>query len=160
MPTRRIALVYPASVPWIARCLDGIRRYAREKGGWHLYSSPPTLRGAGESALTLHSMRGWKGDAIIVATSDARELRTARQMGLPVVNLAGGRAQPLGVPRVMIDHAEAGRLAAEHLLSRGLGHLAFFGWKNSWYSEQRYLGFRERAGRGGRGLRDFSPVPA
>ncbi len=146
---RKIALVYPASVPWIARCLDGIRRYAREKGGWHLYSSPPTLRGAEESALTLHSMRGWKGDAIIAATNDAGELRAARRMGIPVVNLAGGLAKSFGVPRVMVDHAKAGRMAADHLLARGLRTLAFFGWKGLWYSEQRCAGFRARAGEAG-----------
>jgi LacI family transcriptional regulator len=147
--TRRIALVYPASVPWIARCLDGVRRYAREHGGWHLFSSPPTLAGAAESALTLHSMRGWKGDGILAATSDEAELRNARKMGFPVVNLAGSSAKSFGVPRVMVNHFQAGQMAADHLLSRGLRHLAFFGWKALWYSEQRCAGFCERAAEAG-----------
>lgn len=147
--SRRIALVYPASVPWIARCLDGIRQYADEQGGWHLFSSPPTLRGAEESALTLRAMRGWKGDAIIAATNDESELRAARTMGIPMINLAGGLAKSFGIPRVMVDHAAAGRMAAEHLVSRGLRHLAFFGWRNLWYSEQRCRGFMERAAAAG-----------
>jgi LacI family transcriptional regulator len=144
-PSRRVAILYPASVPWFAHCLDGIRRYARDHGEWQIISSPPTLSGAEESALTLRSMRGWKGDAIIVASNDQRELRQARRMAIPVVNLAGGLRGPYGVPRVMVNHFAAGRMAAEHLLGRGLRHLAFFGWSNLWYSEERQRGFFERA---------------
>ena len=122
---RRVAILYPASVPWFARCLDGIRRYAQHDGNWHLISSPPTLSGAQESALTLRSMQGWKGDAMIVASSDENELRSARKMRIPIVNLAGGLPKSYGVPRVMVNHFLAGRMAADHLLERGLRHLAF-----------------------------------
>src|SRR6266446_6457305 len=115
---RRVAIVYPASVPWIARCIDGVRRYAREQGGWRLFSSPPTLRGAEESALTLRAMRGWKGDAVIAVSNDEDELRMARKWGIPIINLAGGLPRSHGVPRVMVNHFQAGRLAADHLLSR------------------------------------------
>jgi LacI family transcriptional regulator len=66
-------------------------------------------------------------------------------MRIPVVNLAGGLAKSCGIPRVMVNHFLAGRMAAGHLLGRGLRHLAFFGWNNLWYSDQRRLGFLERA---------------
>ena len=148
MPTK-VAILYPTSVPWMARCLDGIRRFAQEHGHWHLFSSPPSLQGVGESALTLHSLRGWNGHGIIAATNDVDELRIARGMGIPVVNLAGGTAKSHGIPRVMINHFAAGRLAADHLLDRGLEHLAFFGWKDLWYSDQRRLGFVARAAESG-----------
>ena len=157
--TPRVAIVYPASVPWIARCIDGVRRYAREQGDWRVFSSPPTLSGAEESALTLRSMRGWKGDAIIAASSDEDELRFARRLGIPVVNLAGGSAKSHGIPRVMVNHFNAGRLAADHLLSRGLRHLAFYGWKGLWYSEQRRLGFTERAMEAGAECECFLRAP-
>ncbi len=159
LPYRKVALVYPASVPWIARCLDGIRRYARETGGWHLFSSPPTLRGAEESALTLRTMRGWKGDAIIAASNDKNELRFAQKMGIPVVNLAGGLADSCGVPRVMVNHFQAGQLAADHLLNLGLRHLAFFGWEDVWYSDQRHLGFHKRAKEAGHCCEAFLRTP-
>ncbi len=144
-PLPKVAIVYPASVPWMARCLTGVRRYAREHGGWHLFSSPPTQPGTGEAGLTLKSLSGWKGDAVIVMASDAQELRSARALRLPVVNLAGGVRESGGIPRVMVNHVLAGRLAADHLLGRGLQHLAFCGWKDLWYSEQRQQGFEERA---------------
>lgn len=145
----KVAIIYPASVPWMARCLDGIRRYARENGGWHLFSSPPSLLGVGEPALNLHALRGWKGDAIIAVSNDPDELRAARKLKIPVINLAGGGSESHGVPRVMVNHYQAGRLAADHLLARGLRHLAFIGWNDLWYSEQRRLGFSERAAESG-----------
>jgi LacI family transcriptional regulator len=141
----KLAILYPASVPWFARCLDGIQRYAREHGEWHFVSSPPTLSGAEESALTVRNIKGWKGDAMIVATNDPRELRAAAKMGIPVVNFAGGQRDSFGIPRAMVNHFQAGSMAAAHLLDRGLRNLAFFGWSRLWYSEQRRQGFFERA---------------
>lgn len=148
MPAR-VAIIYPAAVPWMARCLDGIRRYARENGGWHLFSSPPAMASAGESVLDLRAMRGWKGDAIIAVTHEVGELRHARKMKIPVINLAGGIAKSHGVPRVMVDHHAAGRMAADHLLETGLRHLAYVGWDHLWYSEQRRSGFAGRAAESG-----------
>ncbi len=99
----------------------------------------------GESALTVRSMSGWKGDAVIVLSDEEDELRYAHRIGIPVVNLGGGSAKSFGVPRVMVKHFKAGRMAADHLLSRGLKHLAFFGWQDLWYSDQRQQGFIQRA---------------
>jgi LacI family transcriptional regulator len=142
---RKVAILCPTSIPWISLCIDGIRRFAREQGGWHLFSSPPTMHGTGESNLSIRSMRGWKGDAVVVLSSEEDELRYAHQIGLPVVNLGGGAAKSYGIPRVMVNHHKAGRMAADHLLGRGLRHLAFFGWQDLWYSEQRQMGFIGRA---------------
>lgn len=146
---RRVAILYPVSVPWFARCVDGIRHYARQHGEWHLICSPPTLTGAEESALTLRSMKGWRGDAMIIASSDVHELGRARRMGIPVVNLAGGLSKSHGIPRVRVNDFLAGRMAASHLLDRGLKHLAFFGWSDQWYSDRRRQGFCERAAEAG-----------
>lgn len=145
----KLAILYPASVPWFARCLDGIRRYIRAHGDWHLICSPPTLIGAEESALTVRKLEGWNGQALIIATNDVKELRAARKMRIPVVNFAGGLRNSFGIPRVMVNHREAGRMAAAHLLDRGLRHLAYFGWSGLWYSEERRLGFFERAAEAG-----------
>jgi len=147
--TYKLAILYPASVPWFAKCLDGIRHYAREHGEWCFICSPPTLSGAEESALTVRNMLGWKGDALMICSNEEKELRAARRMGIPVVNFGGGLRDSCGIPRVMVDHYQAGALAASHLLERGLRHLAFFGWSGLWYSEQRRQGFIDRAAREG-----------
>jgi LacI family transcriptional regulator len=45
----------------------------------------------------------------------------------------------------MVDHYAVGRLAAEHLLGRGLRRLAFYGETAQWFARQRRLGFVQRA---------------
>jgi LacI family transcriptional regulator len=144
-PSRKIALAYPASVPWLARVVGGIRRYVQEnERDWRLFSSPPVHSGTGESALTIRSLQGWQGDGIILVSNDERELQLAQEIKIPVINLAGGRAEARGIPRVMVDHYLAGQAAAQHLLELGLKHLAFFGWEDIWYSDQRRLGFHSQ----------------
>ena len=146
---RRVAILCPTSIPWVSLCIDGIRKFAREQGGWHFFSSPPSMRGAGESALTIRSMRGWKGDAVIMISDEPDELRYARSLRIPIVNLGGGAPKAHGVPRIMVNHFKSGRMAADHLLARGLRNLAFFGWQDLWYSEQRQLGFMRRISEAG-----------
>lgn len=145
----RIAIIHPVSAPWVARILDGIHQYAREQGGWHIFLIPPSAYGAEKSIRSLRSMQGWKGDGMLVATNNPDELRYVRQRGIPVVNLASGIEERHGVPRVSVDNHAAGRLAAWHLLERGLTNLAYFGWEELWYSELRCRGFRERAAESG-----------
>lgn len=53
------------------------------------------------------------------------------------------------LPAVLVGDREAGRLAAEHLRSLGHTRLAFLGYRESWFSEQRQRGFLERLGEEG-----------
>lgn len=145
----RIAILHPTAAPWVARIFDGIQLYAKEQGDWHIFSMPASSYGAEKSTMSLRSMKGWKGDGIIMASNEVAELRYAKQLGIPAVNLAAGLRDLHGIPRVTVNNYEVGRLAAEHLLERGLTNLAFYGWEDLWYSEQRYLGFRERAAESG-----------
>ncbi len=145
----RIAIIHPVSAPWVARIMDGIHQYAQEHGGWHIFLIPPSAYGAEKSIRSLRSMQGWRGDGMLVATNNPDDLRYAKRQGIPTVNLASGLQDRHGIPRVSVDNYAAGRLAAEHLLERGLTHLAFFGWSNLWYSELRCQGFRDRAAEAG-----------
>ena len=90
-------------------------------------------------------MKGWDGDGIIISSNDPAELRYAKSLDIPVLNLGGGLPSHHGIPRIMNDHYETGQLAAQHLIDCGLTHLAFFGWKHQWYSQERCHGFKDRA---------------
>lgn len=145
---KRIAIIYPSSVNWMIHCLDGIRRYSKEQGYWHLLSSPPALRGVGGS-LRMKDMDEWKGDGVIALLDEKSELEAAGRMGIPVVNLSARVAESFGIPRVLINNTLAGQMAADHLIRRGLRHLAFFGWKDAWYANQRREAFCQRAAEAG-----------
>jgi LacI family transcriptional regulator len=143
-PVRHVALAYPVSVPWMALFMRGVTDYAEQRGGWLLTASPPALSWAGEEPLALDSLRGWPGDGVIAAIASREELRAAKGLGKPLVNMAATLCEA-GFPRVMPDHVGMGRLAAEHLLDRGLRRLAYYGVEGIWFSQQRCAGFVERA---------------
>jgi LacI family transcriptional regulator len=158
--SRKIALAYPVSVPWFARFVKGIRSYVKENArDWRLFSSPPSLHGTAESAMTIRSLQGWRGDGIILASNDEQELQLTREMDIPVINLAAGLADAHGIPRVMVNHFRAGQMAAEHLLGQGLGNFAFFGWEGVWYSDQRRLGFGSQVAQSGTTFSSFLQSP-
>jgi LacI family transcriptional regulator len=151
----RVALAYPAAVPWMALFARGVFDYAERHGPWNLTTSPPTLSGADEYALDISSLTGWSGDGVIAAVNTPAEQRRARRLGIPVVNLGGSQEQS-ALPRVMVDHQAIGRLAAEHLLERGLRRLAYCGFAELWYSRERCRGFVERAAQAGVSVEVFN----
>ncbi len=145
---RRVAIAYPLAVPHMTIFYRGFLDYAQQNGDWLVTTSPPSLIGAGEVPLTLHHLRGWSGDGVLAAILNKADIRMARELGMPVVN-AASTLRETGVPRVRPDHRAMGRLAAEHLLERGLRRLAYYGLKGFWFSELRCRGFVECAQQAG-----------
>ena len=141
---RNVAVTYPAAVPWMALFIRGVADYADRIGGWNLTTSPPFIPGADELTTTVHNLRGWTGNGVIAAINNPDEARAARRLGIPVVNVSGAM-RDAGQPRVMVDHYAIGRMAADHLLDRGHRRLAYCGFRGPWYSQQRCLGFAQRA---------------
>jgi LacI family transcriptional regulator len=153
-----VALTYPVSVPWMAMVFRGATDYAREHGGWDFVTSPPTLSGSEELALTMYSLKGWPGDGVIAAISDPAEAEAAGRLKIPVVNIAGGLRE-CALPRVAVDHYAVGRMAAEHLLECGLRRLAYYGLRGLSYSDQREQGFKDRAQEAGTSCEVFDSLP-
>lgn len=139
-----VAVVYPTSVPWMAECLRGIKHHADSLGGWQLVTSPPSLRSAGEEDVHLPALKTWCGDGVIACLTTQSEERMASRLPMPVVNLSAWQPPGTGIPRVNADNDRIGRQAAEHLLSLGLRHFAYYGIEGPWYSEVREQGFAAR----------------
>ena len=145
---RHVAIAYPLAVPHMTVFLRGVMDYAQRHGGWSLTTSPPSLTGAGEETLTLHGLRGWPGHGVMAALLNHADIRLARRLRLPVLNMAS-TFRDTGIPRVRPDHYAMGRLAAEHLLERGLRRLAYYGVHGRWFSEERCRGLVECAEQAG-----------
>lgn len=150
-----VAVVYPVSVPWMAECLRGIKHYADSVGGWQLVTSPPSLRSAGEEDIHLPALRAWRGDGVVACLASAAEVRLAARLPMPVVNLSGWQPPGKGVPRVNADHRAIGRVAAEHLLSLGMRHFAYYGMEGPWFSAERERGFVTRLAEAGHACEVF-----
>ncbi len=139
---KRIMVVHPVSDPLLVPFLHGISRYAREQNSWILQINPEM------HTLGLRHLEHWPGDGVIASLNTPKDAATAKFVPQPMVNLSGA-VRDTGVPRVMVDQAAMGRLAAEHLLSCGLSNFGYYGEKNIWYSQLRKRGFLERLAREG-----------
>jgi LacI family transcriptional regulator len=94
--------------------------------------------------LLLASLREWKPSAIITEwLPGLTEALVA--LGCPVV-LVPSDAPVAGVFSVDVDDVAIGRLAAEHLISRGYRNFAFVGRGDAHYAKQRLEGFRAVVG--------------
>jgi LacI family transcriptional regulator len=141
-----IAVVFPASIPWMAETLRGIKSYADRQGGWAINTSPPSLQSTGEETIHIPSLRKWKGDGVITVLTSRREEALASKLSIPVVNLSGWYPPtPKSIPRVNADYRAMGRLAADHFMATGLKHVAYYGFKHIWYSQERSEGLQQRA---------------
>jgi LacI family transcriptional regulator len=127
-------LVFPGLFAHFHTVARGIMAYAREHGNW-------TFTTSGEAHdLPLRAMKRWSGDGIICIPKTEQEVRFARDLGIPAVTFVGFMENP-GIPRVMMDQAAIGRLAADHLLSRGYKNFAFCGVEEAYYSSVREANF-------------------
>lgn len=99
--------------------VEGIARYAEERGPWSIHFEE---RGLGDPLPRW--LKDWRGDGIISRTTRRRDMEKLQGLRLPIVELFG---QPgLTMPVVRPREETIARLAAEHFLDRGLGHFAFF----------------------------------
>jgi LacI family transcriptional regulator len=124
----------------------GIEKYAQEHG-WHLSEDL-----AREKVIPW----GWAGDGILAWLGAGDDLADfVRQSRKPTVDFSFRRPQ-LNFPRVLEDTSETARLAANHFLSRGFCHFAFYSDSANWIYNERgnaYVKELEQAGRPVRWLR-------
>jgi LacI family transcriptional regulator len=117
----------------------GIEKYALEHQ-WHLSANL-----AREKVIPW----GWEGDGILAwlgAGDDLAEF--VRQARKPTVDFSFRRPH-LKFARVLEDHTHAASLVAEHFLSRGFRHFAFYSDTDNWSYEERGQGFIEALKRSG-----------
>jgi LacI family transcriptional regulator len=134
---RRVALAFSSiGVPHLLEIRRGILRYAQERGNWTLLLNPDVM------AISIGQLKGWDGDGVIARLISPEDAEIAARLRLPIVNTSGllGQAR---IPRVTVDNRAIGRLAADHLLGRGLRHLAYYGLRQIWYADERGRGFRD-----------------
>lgn len=127
-----------------------ISQYAHEHG-WHL-----EMRAYFTGNLPDH----WNGDGILYVKGNREEIdrfviRQATRC--PVVALNANLPANLVVPIVTPDNAEAGRMAARHLIERGQRDLAFYSGLGGPVSFERQRGFEETVREAGYRLHTLCP---
>jgi LacI family transcriptional regulator len=120
-PMRHVALLIETSGSYGRGLLRGVSKYNRERGGWSTYFHP---HGLGDPPPPW--LRNWRGDGILARIDTPEIAQLLLKSGVPVVNLRGTVAE-LPFPYVGPDHDQIAKLAAEHLMERGLKNFAFCG---------------------------------
>ncbi len=145
---RNVALIIDSSQPYDRKIVQGVAAYVREVGRWSIYLEEGRRQ-------KIPDLRGWSGDGIIADFDDSRVANALRRLKIPIVGIGGGYGgydPKSGIPYFVSNEAAIARLAAEHLLERGLIHLAFCGFPrtqtNRW-SEARMNAFRARVAEAG-----------
>jgi LacI family transcriptional regulator len=132
-----VALLVETSLASGRDILRGISRYVREATPWALYHEPHGL----EEAVP-RWLKRWRGDGIIARIQTRRMADAIAASGIPTVDVLGV-IPDLPFPVVHVNDFGIARLAAAHLLDRGLRHFGFFGIEGENWSERRYRGFCE-----------------
>jgi LacI family transcriptional regulator len=127
----KVALLLETSTEYGRGLLRGIVRYSRLHGPWSLYVVP------GHFEQTLPKANSWEGDGIIGRIRTPEVAKALRSVRLPFVassldELAlDGSGPP--ICEIRTNSAAIARIAADHLLERGLRHFAFCGFTHcSW----------------------------
>jgi LacI family transcriptional regulator len=133
--TRRVAVVIDmgVGVRHHQGIFAGIERYAQERAGWE-FVVQPFIR-------TLRKAQGKTGYHGVIARATGELAQQAAKAGVPLVNVwSGSPAKTL--PSVLTDSQASGRMAAEHLLQRGLRQFAFQGFLQHGGTQQALVGFK------------------
>ena len=117
---KRVAVLVDSSTSWGRSVIAGVHDYSCECGGWQLLVEPRGL----DQRRWLPA--GWHGDGIIARVGLPQLARRLRKLLVPVVNVSGIVLPGADFPRVVSDQVAAAGMAAEHLISRGFRHFAYF----------------------------------
>ncbi len=128
--------------------LRGIARFARERD-WHV-STDLTRIGA--------VPQGWHCDGLLVSFPQPPELLAQLEnVGTPCVAFSEAWERT-GLPLVMPDEAEIGRLAADHLVERAHRHFACAPFVDRTAQGDRFTAFQARLAEHGCDCRFFPPM--
>ncbi|HOW18069.1 MAG TPA: DNA-binding transcriptional regulator [Phycisphaerae bacterium] len=130
---RQIGVLILPSFHYGREVLRGIADFGRTCPGWRFTTDPWRI----SSSSLLSRLGPCDGIIAIESKGDMPPLPLRAQV--PWVAIADVHRGP--GPRVMPDNEEVGRLAAEHLLSCGVRHFAYCGYRGLWYSDKRCAGF-------------------
>ncbi|MDX1679388.1 MAG: substrate-binding domain-containing protein, partial [Akkermansiaceae bacterium] len=121
--------------------LGGIADYAKLHGPWQFQRNVSYL--ADEQLDPLKLLERWQPDALIVRESRPRHYDKILHTGRPTVYSPTTECRE-GVPNIVVNDREAGRMAADHLHEAGLRHFAYCGVRSFFWSRRRGEGYGEQ----------------
>lgn len=119
--------------------LRGIARYAQLHGPWEFLQNPPFYYRQNRKQQEIEKLIRWNADGIICR--EPQKINQLLSTGTPCISAINMRNHVLNMPMMIDDFDTIGKMASEHLLSRGFKHFAFCGFENVIWSITRKQSF-------------------
>lgn len=132
---KRIILLVETSRAFGRQLIIGIARYSRLHGPWSFYKEPTDLKSS------IPHLTNWKPDGIIMR--DSLITKELIKLKIPTILAIHNSLYPKDLPVIKTDSFSIAKMASEHLLEKGLKNLAFCGFNNYEWSEERGLYFNQ-----------------
>src|SRR5262249_22747100 len=120
-PPRQVALLIETSHAYGRGLLRGVVAYVQAHDPWVL-----RLAEHGRGEVSRAELADWHGHGVIARVENPLVAEVVRSCGRPAVDVSAARLLP-DLPWVETDDAAIARLAADHLLERGLRHFGYCG---------------------------------
>jgi LacI family transcriptional regulator len=132
---KKIVLLIETSREFGRQLLSGIIRYSRINGPWSFYKEQIGL------VSNIPQLKNWNPDGIIMR--DSMSKTELLKLKIPTILALHDSTISKNLPVIKTDSYSISKLAAEHLLEKGLKKFAFFGFDNYEWSNQRKIHFEK-----------------
>ena len=131
----KVILLVETSRAFGRELLYGIARYSKLHGPWAFYREPRNLKSQ------VPHLKNWQADGVIMRNSIiTKELLN---LNLPSIMVLHDPQRPGNIPAVVTDGFQISKLAAEHLMNRGMRNFAFCGIEGFYWSDERKKHFEK-----------------
>lgn len=149
---RHVAILIETSKSFGRSLLLGIAMYSRTHEPWSMFFDE-----FGPNSKLPRWLKTWKGDGVIMRARTREMAAAILDLGVPVVDTLQ-QVPHLDVAGVYTDDSEIARMAAEHLISRGLRQFAFVGVERASWSSRRQHAFADFLRKRGFPCHVYSPI--
>ena len=122
--------------------LKGVLAYSKSHEPWVVCRMPPSYKNSHGIEGVLKWAKTWQADAIIGRFDNDDNVELFRENG--IIALAQDyKSRFSNIPNITGDYRKTGRMAAEFFLSKGFQNFAFYGYRDTVWSQERCEGFYE-----------------
>ena len=122
--------------------LKGVLAYSKSHEPWVVCRMPPSYKNSHGIEGVLKWAKTWHADAIIGRFDNDDNVELFRENG--IIALAQDyKSRFSNIPNITGDYRKTGRMAAEFFLSKGFQNFAFYGYRDTVWSQERCEGFYE-----------------
>jgi len=130
---KRIILLLESSRAFGRQLIIGIARYSKLYGPWTFFKEAIDLKSS------IPHLTSWKPDGIIMR--DSLITKELLRLKIPTILAIHNSSYPKDLPVIKTESCSISKMASEHFIEKGLKNLAFCGFDNYDWSEERKLYF-------------------